>query len=50
MQEGTRVFPGQEFEIDTGAADSRSFSLHCSTPLHQIVATEDFAYLDFYRD
>ena len=50
VQDGTRVFPDEEFEIDTGPGEQRSFSLHCSTPLHQIIAIGDRAVLEFYRD
>jgi acetylornithine deacetylase/succinyl-diaminopimelate desuccinylase-like protein len=35
----TRVFADQEFEIDTGAGSDREFTLRCSTPTSQYIAT-----------
>lgn len=46
-----RVFSDQPFEIDTGAGDRRVFSLRCSTPLHQRLATFGArSKIRFYRD
>lgn len=46
-----RVFSDQPFEIDTGVGDRRVFSLRCSTPLHQRLATFGTrSKVRFYRD